>query len=162
MYSKILYLLSSILLFYNIHADTCYTKNDVVNSKTLFTYQGNVYDITGYKHPAGKSTLLKPVGGALEEWLDLPKYDFHYSKNSFKNDMKDLLVGPLKTSCSRESTTINVPTYSLNDCDNSTSPTQEPSTSSTHESSTDDPLLSEAYKFQNSALPIIMFFSLFF
>ena len=101
MFKKIFCLISFILVK-NSSSLTCYTQQDVSVSKTLFTYQGNVYDITGYKHPSGQNDLLKTVGVTLEEWMDKPKYKFHYSKSSFYRDLDKMLVGPLSTSCDEQ------------------------------------------------------------
>lgn len=77
----------------------CFTENDVINSNKLFMYKGNVYDITGYKHPGGKSDLLKTIGQDLDVFLKNPKYKFHVGKRSFVNDLKDMYVGKLSDIC---------------------------------------------------------------
>ncbi len=104
MFKKIFYLISFILVN-NSCSLSCYTQQDISDSNKLFTYQGDVYDITGYKHPGGKSDLLKTVGVTLEEWMDKPKYKFHYSKSSFYRDLDKMLVGTLSTTCEGQVTT---------------------------------------------------------
>ena len=84
-------------------------------------YKDNVYDITGYKHPSGKSDLLKTVGKDLDIFFQNPKYDFHIDKKSVKNDLSDMYVGELSENCP-ETTQTPVTT-------NSTDTTQNPKTS---------------------------------
>ncbi len=87
------------LLFLCVNSQKCFVNNDIVNSNNLFTYQGNVYDITNYNHPGGKGTLQQTVGKALEDFVNMPKYDFHLTSNKFTNDLTNMLVGVLKDTC---------------------------------------------------------------
>jgi len=111
MIPKIL-LFISIILFDSVNAQKCFTNSDIINSKSLFTYKGGVYDITGYNHPAGSSTLKQTVGLPLEDFVNLPRYDFHLTSNSFKNDMKKMYTGVIKDNCNQtsEETTQTEPT----------------------------------------------------
>jgi hypothetical protein len=127
---------------------TCFTENDVINSDKLFMYQGNVYDITGYKHPSGKSDLLKTVGQDLEVFFKNPKYKFHVGKSSVINDLKNMYVGKLSSNCII--TTQNTMT--------SKQTTSEPLT--TEQPSHNDPIVNSSSKIQN--IGILIFLSLFF
>jgi len=87
------------IFFLCVNCQKCFVNNDIVNSNNLFTYNGNVYDITNYNHPGGKGTLKKTVGNALEDFVNIPKYDFHLTSGKFTNDLKKMLVGVLKDTC---------------------------------------------------------------
>jgi beta-glucanase (GH16 family) len=102
MIAKIL-LFISIILFDSVNAQRCFTNSDIINSNILFTYKGGVYDITDYNHPAGMKTLKETVGKPLEDFVNLPRYDFHLTSNSFKNDMKKMYTGVLKDNCNQTS-----------------------------------------------------------
>ena len=93
------------LLFILVNSQNCFVNNDVVNSNNLFTYQGNVYDITNYNHPGGKETLQQTGGNALENYVNMPKYDFHLTSNKFTSDLNNLFVGVLKDTCVNRTST---------------------------------------------------------
>ena len=132
-------MLKNILLFLSlivqVNTQKCFVSSDIVNSDKLFTYKDNVYDITNYNHPGGQNTLKRTVGGRLEDYVNLPAYDFHLTSNSFKKDLEDMLVGILRDTCDASSNTTTSSTTS------STTPlttptTTPPSTISTTTSST--------------------------
>jgi hypothetical protein len=68
---------------------------NIDSSDRLFSYLGNVYDITGYKHPAGQSDLKKLVGKDASEFFNLKKYKFHITNKRVKSDLQKMIVGPL-------------------------------------------------------------------
>ena len=85
--------------FLSAFSQQCFTDNDVLTSNKLFSYNGNVYDITGYNHPGGQATLIRTVGGSLETYVNQPKYIFHLSSNRFDIDLSGLFVGVLNNDC---------------------------------------------------------------
>lgn len=93
----------------------CFTDTDVTNSSKLFSYKGKVYDITGYSHPGGSSTLKKTIGKPLEDYVNENDYSFHLRSNSFKKDLVDMYVGD---NCTTNATTTTIETETT-----STSPT---------------------------------------
>jgi hypothetical protein len=96
MIKKILFILAYIpMTFGNI----CYTIDDIENSNTLFVWRDDVYDTTGYKHPAGSSTLKKTIGKDLDIFLEQSKYAFHLKSSGFYRDMDEMFVGPLSEIC---------------------------------------------------------------
>ena len=100
-----------LLLFFTLltigFADKCFEKIEVINSDKLFFYQDKVYDITGYNHPGGSTTLKKTIGEDLENYVTQPDYDFHLTSSSFKKDLLDMYVGVLKDTCE---TSTSIPT----------------------------------------------------
>ena len=116
------------LLFICVNSQKCFVKNDVVNSNKLFTYQGNVYDITGYNHPGGQVDLEKTLGNALEDFVNLPEYDFHLNDNKFKKDLNNMLVGILNDTCTTDPPTTDPP---ITDPTITDPPTTDPPTIST-------------------------------
>jgi hypothetical protein len=86
-------------LIYSAFANNCYTLSDILNSDRLFSYKNNVYDVTGYKHPGGKSDLLKTVSVDLSIFFDQPKYKFHVGRSDVKNDLEKMYVGQLQDNC---------------------------------------------------------------
>jgi len=86
------------LFFLCVNSQKCFINNDIVNSNNLFTYMGNVYDITNYNHPGGQ-TLQITVGTCLETFINMQKYDFHLTSNKFKSDLNQMIVGVLKPTC---------------------------------------------------------------
>ena len=86
-------------LIYSIFATNCYTSNDILNSNKLFSYKNNVYDITGYNHPGGKSDLLKTISIDASVFFNQSKYKFHEVSSKVKNDLKQLFVGQLRDNC---------------------------------------------------------------
>jgi len=160
---------------------TCFTENDVINSDKLFMYQGNVYDITGYKHPGGKSDLLKTVGQDLDIFFKNPKYKFHVRKSSVTNDLKSMYVGNLSTNCiittqntvttGQQPTSEPVTTSKNTVITNQQQPTSEQITTSknivttnqpitTEQPFHNDPIVNSSSKIQN--IGILTFLSLFF
>ena len=87
------------LFFLCVNSQKCFVNNDIVNSNNLFTYMGNVYDITNYNHPGGQTTLQRTVGTSLETFVNMPKYNFHLTSNKFKSDLDKMIVGVLKPTC---------------------------------------------------------------
>jgi len=80
----------------------CFTNSDVINSGKLFTYKDKVYDITGYNHPGGRSTLLKCVGQDLSDFFNSDSntsLNFHLRSRPFDRDLKDMYVGDLPELC---------------------------------------------------------------
>ena len=128
-------MLKNILLFLSlivqVNAQKCFVGSDIVNSDKLFTYKDNVYDITNYNHPGGQNTLKRTVGGRLEDYVNLPAYDFHLTSNSFKKDLEDMLVGILRDTCDASSNTttaiITSPTTPTS-TPSSTTPSSTPTT----------------------------------
>ena len=51
-----------ILAAAQVASQVCFTQQQVQTSTTLFTYQGNVYDITNYNHPGGAAKLNLVIG----------------------------------------------------------------------------------------------------
>lgn len=86
-------------LVYSTFGSICYTQNDISNSDKLFSYKNNVYDVTGYKHPGGKSDLLKTVSIDASVFFEQPRYKFHATSSNVKNDLKKLYVGQLQNNC---------------------------------------------------------------
>jgi len=95
---KNIFVLFSTLL-YSAFANNCYTPSDILNSDVLFSYKNNVYDITGYKHPGGKSDLLKTVSVDLSIFFEQSKYKFHVGRSDVKNDLEKMYVGQLQDNC---------------------------------------------------------------
>ena len=90
----------------SVSSQRCFVMTDVINSQSLFTYQGNVYDIANYVHPGGRNSISQVVGTSLEPFLQQPRYSFHLTSNSFRNDMLEILVGVLRDNCQPVLTTI--------------------------------------------------------
>ena len=108
MFKKIIFQIFNFLIITS--SQKCFERTDIINSQTLFTYQGNVYDITNYNHPGGKNNLLLVVGKSLETFVQQPKYDFHLTYTKFTNDLSRLFVGVLKDNCVIVPPTFVVPT----------------------------------------------------
>ena len=106
-----------------VTSQKCFINSDITNSQKLFTYAENVYDITGYSHPGGSTTLKKTVGDKLEDYVTLPKYDFHLTSNKFKSDLKKMYVGVLKDTCTQTTTQETNPT--TEDTTQDTNPTND-------------------------------------
>jgi cytochrome b involved in lipid metabolism len=86
-------------LVYSTFGSICYTQNDISNSDKLFSYKNNVYDVTGYKHPGGKSDLLKTVSIDASVFFEQPRYKFHATSSDVKNDLEKMYVGQLQDNC---------------------------------------------------------------
>jgi len=78
-------------------AQVCFTQQQIQTSTSLFSYKGNVYDITNYDHPGGAAKLSLTIGKDLEDFVNLPEYSFHLTKSHFNTDLTELLVGQLCT-----------------------------------------------------------------
>ena len=76
-------------------ASTCFVKNDIMNSDKLFSYKGNVYDSSDYRHPGGQNDIAELVGNDLESFVNTKSLGFHLKSNSFYMDLEDMLVGQL-------------------------------------------------------------------
>ena len=96
------------ILAIQVYSQTCFTQQQVETSTNLFTYQGNVYDVTNYDHPGGAAKLSLTIGGALEDFVNLPQYRFHLTKGEFISDLAGILVGTVCTT--RPVVTTIVPT----------------------------------------------------
>jgi len=99
MLKKLLLSLIAAIGFTSLTAQKCFVNTDITNSQTLFTYQGNVYDITNYNHPGGINTIKQTVGTALEPFVNQPRYSFHLTSGRFTRDLQNILVGVLKDIC---------------------------------------------------------------
>jgi len=93
----------------SVSSQRCFIMTDVMNSQSLFTYQGNVYDIVNYVHPGGRTAISQVVGTALEPFLQQPRYSFHLTSNRFRNDLPGLIVGILRDNCQPIVTTVLPP-----------------------------------------------------
>lgn len=93
MFKKILLLTT---YFVGSLSAVCYYQPDITNSNILFTYKGNVYDITGYKHPGGQGPMNQLVGNDLELFVNANSKSFHLTPgNKFFTDLNTLFVGVL-------------------------------------------------------------------
>ena len=92
-------LLLSTSYFFKVFSQKCFIQTDITNSNNLFSYNGNVYDITNYNHPGGKTLQMKTVGDSLEKYVNQQSYSFHLTSNKFKNDLQNIYVGVLKDNC---------------------------------------------------------------
>ena len=94
-------LLSILLNFFVLgtYSQKCFLITDVANSQSLFTYQGNVYDIANYAHPGGQNSISQVIGTSLEPFLQQPRYSFHLTSNRFTNDLQRIFVGVLRDNC---------------------------------------------------------------
>jgi len=108
----------------------CFTETDITNSSKLFSYKGKVYDITGYSHPGGSSTLKKTIGKPLEDYVNENDYSFHLTSNSFKKDLVDMYIGdnctttePTPTTTSTSDSTITSSSVSTSTITETTEPT---------------------------------------
>ena len=128
-----------------ISAAACYTETDIIGSKTLFTYKGDVYDVTDYDHPGGQNDIEKLVGNDLSAFVNSNKLSFHLEPgNQFFDDMDKLKVGSLcpkttlEPSTSSSSTQTSTSPSSIQTSSTSPSSIQTSSTSpsSTQTSST--------------------------
>jgi hypothetical protein len=84
----------------------CFTSQDVKNTG-LVSYKNKVYDIENYEHPAGKRTLLLSKGKPLEEFFDLPEYNFHQNSISTNKDLENIYIGELKIICNNTNNYTN-------------------------------------------------------
>jgi hypothetical protein len=102
----------------------CFTNYDIINSNVLFTYKNNVYDITGFSHPGGKSNLKKTIGKDLEPFIKNPKYKFHLNKDEFYKDLEKIYIGTLcNTTTPTNIVTNTTTTIPSNIITNTTTPT---------------------------------------
>lgn len=83
----------------SVSSQRCFVLTDIMNSQSLFTYQGNVYDIANYVHPGGRNSISQVIGTELEPFLQQPRYSFHLTSNRFRNDLQGILVGVLRDIC---------------------------------------------------------------
>jgi hypothetical protein len=110
----------------------CFNLDTINTSKSLFTYNNNVYDITNYKHPGG-SIIKKTIGTDLNTFLLIKKYKFHLKSKDFYKDLDKILVGNIcdSTTPTYTSTTPTYTSTALNDTtptDTSTTPTDTSTT----------------------------------
>ena len=84
MFEKILFL-STCLVY--VLSDKCFTQNDINGSNKLFTYKGDVYNMSGYNHPGGENSLTKLAGNDLSEFVNSNSDSFHLSSQNFYNDL---------------------------------------------------------------------------
>lgn len=127
---KNIFLLFSTLI-YSAFANNCYTPSDILNSDRLFSYKNNVYDVTGYKHPGGKSDLLKTVSVDLSIFFEQSKYKFHVGRSDVKNDLEKMYVGQLQDNCT-DFTETSTTTESITEL-TTQSTTKRPKTKTTTE-----------------------------
>jgi len=80
------------------YAQRCFINTDIINSQTLFSYQGNVYDITNFNHPGG-NIIRQTIGNPLENYVNPQKYAFHLNSNRFRNELANIYAGVLKDNC---------------------------------------------------------------
>ena len=106
MFKKILLLSTYILGSFSLN---CYTNNIIANSNSLFSYKGNVYDLTNYIHPKGVN-ISKLIGNDLEIYINSNSLSFHLQNSIFFSDLQKILVGELKISCNTIPTTLNTTT----------------------------------------------------
>jgi hypothetical protein len=90
MFKKILITIT----IYIFGVNSCFIKNYVDNSKGLFSYNGNVYDMSNFIHPKGVN-INKLIGNDLSDFVNSKKLSFHFSKNKFYSDLKNILVGEI-------------------------------------------------------------------
>ena len=87
----------------------CYTPIDVKN-KGFISYETKVYDINNYIHPGGQETLFLSKGKPLEQFFNMPAYQFHTLPSSMtKNDLVNFYIGDLYNSCGNNNTTQYLP-----------------------------------------------------
>lgn len=140
--TKTLLFILQVFLSINFTNSQCLSKNDIFNSDKLFLYENKVYDITGYSHPGGKSTLLLTVGQDLAPFLQSKAYDFHLKKNSFFSDLSKMFVANIcdsttsTTSSSSPSESSSTPSASSSTPSSSISTTPSSSISTTPSSTT--------------------------
>jgi hypothetical protein len=106
----------------------CFTETDITNSSKLFSYKGKVYDITGYSHPGGSSTLKKTIGKPLEDYVNENDYSFHLTSNSFKKDLVDMYIGDLNDNCTTTEPTPTTTSTSDSTITSTITETTEPTT----------------------------------
>lgn len=113
---KTLVLLTTYLV--TTFATTCFTQNQIQDSDILFTYKGKVYDTTGYRHPGGQNDIKRLVGHDLSEFVNSNSESFHLNSSRFYNQLNDMYVGNLQSTCpgittttipSVETTTTTIP-----------------------------------------------------
>lgn len=93
MFKKILLLTT---YFVGSLSAVCYYQPDITNSNILFTYKGNVYDVTGYDHPGGQGPMNQLVGNDLELFVNANSKSFHLTPgNKFFTDLDTLFVGTI-------------------------------------------------------------------
>jgi hypothetical protein len=139
---------SFIILFLTTNTyGKCFTTSDITNSSKLFSYKGKVYDITGYSHPGGSSTLKKTIGKPLEDYVNENDYSFHLTSNSFKKDLVDMYIGDLDDNCTTNATT--------SEPSSTTSPTTVSSStvSSTTDTETTTEMTTTAQNFNTTTVP---------
>jgi len=122
MIEKIIFLSTCLV---SVLSDKCFTQNDINGSDKLFTYKGDVYNMTGYNHPGGKNSLTKLAGNDLSEFVNSNSDSFHLSSQNFYNDLDNMYVGQLEKTCSDNTTTTTTD-----------SPSPSPSTSKSTSTST--------------------------
>ena len=76
------------------YAQNCFTNIEVTNSNKLFSYKGDVYDISNYNHPK-KVNIDKLIGNDLSEFVNSNKLSFHFNKDRFYSDLENMLVGQI-------------------------------------------------------------------
>ena len=96
------------ILFIQVNSQICFTQQQVQTSNNLFSYKGNVYDITNYNHPGGAAKLSLTIGNSLENFVNLPQYKFHLSSPKFTSDLSNILVGILCTNTYPVETTSTI------------------------------------------------------
>ena len=96
------------ILFIQVNSQLCFTQQQVQTSNNLFSYKGNVYDITNYNHPGGAAKLSLTIGNSLENFVNLPQYKFHLSSPKFTSDLSNILVGILCTNTYPVETTSTI------------------------------------------------------
>ena len=106
MFKKILLLSTYILGSFSLN---CYTNNIIANSNSLFSYKGNVYDLTNYIHPKCVN-ISKLIGNDLEIYINSNSLSFHLQNSIFFSDLQKILVGELKICCNTIPTTLNTTT----------------------------------------------------
>ncbi len=87
----------------------CFTDNDIINSKQLFTFRYRVFNISKYKNYGSRHDfLLQAVGQDLSEYMIKNKIYYNLYEKGIKKDFKDMFVGLIEDDCDGSSSTTKI------------------------------------------------------
>lgn len=82
-------------------AINCFTIQNIQN-KGYVSYLNKVYDVKNYNHPGGQDTLQLSIGKPLEDFFNMPQYQFHINSQIVLRDLEKLYIGDLYNNCNNQ------------------------------------------------------------
>jgi hypothetical protein len=61
---------------FGVFSQSCYTTDNIIQSSSLFSYKGNIYDMSSFIHPKNVN-INKLIGKDLETFVNENSLSFH-------------------------------------------------------------------------------------